>query len=92
MPDPLAVSADGLHAASGRLTEQAHQVIGTNGASPTSGKPSAVGAANIHAAISTFSRAYSGLLADHGRSADVAAASYATSDEHGKANVTTVSV
>lgn len=93
MPDPLAVSPEGLHAASATLNEHANQVSAAAGtASSTGRKASSFGASDVSAAVAAFSQAYAARMADRGQSTEAAAASYTAVDDDGAADIGSVSV
>ena len=92
MPARLSASPDGLSAASAALNEHAGRLAVADGAVPTGGKASSVGAASVSAAIAAFSQAYAGRLADRGQSAVAAADHYTAVDDDGAADIGSVSV
>jgi hypothetical protein len=92
VPDRLAVTPDGLHAASAALNEHASQLIAADGAVSAGSRASSVGAATASAAIAAFSAAYAARMTDHGQSAGVAAASYTSVDDDEATDIGSVSV
>jgi hypothetical protein len=91
--DPLAVSPDGLHAASTALNEHANLLAAAVGSSSSpGGKASSLGAAAVSTVVAAFSQAYAVRMVDRGQSADVAASSYMADDDDGAADIGSVSV
>ena len=92
MPDRLAVTPDGLLAASAALHEHASQLVAADGAVSAGRRASSRGAANASEAIAAFSTAYAARVADRGQSAEAAAASYTSIDADGATDIGNVSV
>jgi hypothetical protein len=90
--DRLCVDSEGLSAAAATLNERAGQVAGADEAGFVTGKASTNGAAGLCVSISTFCNDYGARLASHAHSAAAAAASYASVDDGGAADIGAVSL
>ncbi|WP_264010251.1 hypothetical protein, partial [Mycolicibacterium flavescens] len=78
---------EGLISSSAILSERAGQLAAVSDAHPTGEKASTRGATAVFAALTRFSQAYAGRLAERGQSATAAAAGYDTADNDAAANI-----